>query len=90
MHHIPFPTRMPDALNSLVRSGNLHGMLCVRTAQLTTKGDNRIAQAMRMLEEWLIALYRRLRIQPEAHRLAALAPTFIKSSVEKTTGRHRR
>ena len=39
--------------------GNLHGMLTVHTEQLTTAGDNRVAQTMRRVEDWLVARYDR-------------------------------
>ena len=37
-----------------VTFGNLHGMLTVHTEQLTTVGDNRVAQQMRRVEDWLV------------------------------------
>ena len=40
-----------------VTFGNLHGMLTVHTEQLTTVGDNRVAQQMRRIEDWLVARY---------------------------------
>lgn len=54
-----------------VTFGNLHGMLCVRTEQLTRRGDNPVAQAMRRLEVMLVALFRWARVTPQRHRLAA-------------------
>ena len=50
--------------------GNLHGMLCVRTAQLTRRGDNPVAQLARGFEERLVAIYRWLRVRPIPHRMA--------------------
>ena len=61
-----------------VTFGNLHGMLCVRTSQLTQKGDNPVAQTMRVFEEFLVALYRFLRIQPLPHRLLPVASKFVR------------
>ena len=58
-----------------VTFGNLHGMLCVRTEQLTTRGDNPVAQAMRRLEVVLIALFRLLRVPAQPHRLMMAART---------------
>ena len=49
--------------------GNIHGMLCVRTRQLTRRGDNPVAQAMRLLEALLVRLFRSLRFTPPQHRL---------------------
>ena len=53
-----------------VTFGNLHGMLCVRTAQLTRQGDNPVAQAMRALEVVLVSLFRWARVPAQRHRLA--------------------
>ena len=63
-----------------VTFGNLHGMLCVRTSQLTRRGDNPVAQAMRAFEERLVALYRWLRVRPSPHRLLPMASQFVRSS----------
>jgi phosphatidylglycerophosphatase GEP4 len=53
--------------------GNLHGMLTVHTRQLTRRGDNRVAQSMRALEDRLLAIYRRAGVRPPRHRLADAA-----------------
>jgi phosphatidylglycerophosphatase GEP4 len=58
-----------------VTFGNLHGMLCVRTGQLTQRGDNPVAQAMRRLEVLLVALFRWARVAPMPHRLASAVRT---------------
>ena len=50
--------------------GNLHGMLTVHTQQLTTEGDNRVAQAMRRAEDWLVARYVRRGVRAPPHPLA--------------------
>ena len=65
-----------------VTFGNLHGMLCVRTEQLTHKGDNPVARAMGILERCLIMLYRFLRVQPVPHRLAASASRCLRPGAE--------
>ncbi len=59
--------------------GNLHGMLCVRTRQLTSAGDNPVARAMHLLEVWLVALYRWLRVRPSPHRLLPVASEFVRT-----------
>lgn len=51
--------------------GNLHGMLCVRTEQLTSRGDNPVAARMAQLERWLVRLFRWRGCRPPHHRLAA-------------------
>ena len=61
-----------------VTFGNLHGMLCVRTEQLTTRGDNPVAQAMRRLEVVLVALLRWLRVPAQPHRLMDAARRCVK------------
>mmetsp|Transcript_79211 Transcript_79211/g.157503 ORF Transcript_79211/g.157503 Transcript_79211/m.157503 type:complete len:117 (-) Transcript_79211:128-478(-) len=61
-----------------LRSGNLHGMFCVRTSQITAKGDNKVAQLMRAFEVWLVWIYRRMRVQPQAHQLASMADSFVR------------
>ena len=61
-----------------VTFGNLHGMLCVRTSLLTRTGDNKVAHAMRGVENVLVALFRRLRFQPTVHRLAAAASSCVR------------
>jgi hypothetical protein len=53
-----------------VTFGNLHGMLTVHTEQLTTVGDNRVAQQMRRIEDWLVARYVRLGYVAPPHPLA--------------------
>ena len=53
-----------------VTFGNLHGMLTVHTEQLTTIGDNRVAQQMRRLEDWLVARHVRQGIRAPPHPLA--------------------
>jgi phosphatidylglycerophosphatase GEP4 len=63
-----------------VTFGNLHGMLCVRTGQLTQRGDNPVAQAMRRLEVVLVALFRWARVAPMPHRLASAVRTRCISS----------
>lgn len=50
--------------------GNLHGMLTVHTQQLTTVGDNRVAQLMRRLEDRLVARYERIGLLPPPHPIA--------------------
>ena len=50
--------------------GNLHGMLTVHTEQLTTAGDNRVAQTMRRVEDWLVARYDRRGLRAPPHPLA--------------------
>uniref|UniRef100_A0A7S4MG56 Uncharacterized protein n=1 Tax=Prymnesium polylepis TaxID=72548 RepID=A0A7S4MG56_9EUKA len=49
--------------------GNLHGMLCVHTDQLTSRGDNPVAKRMRQLEQWLVAVWRRWGCAPPTHRI---------------------
>ena len=66
--------------------GNLHGMLCVRTSQLTRRGDNPVAQAMRALEVLLLAFYRMARVRPMAHRFGTIANRCIKRPLEKHRG----
>ena len=53
-----------------VTFGNLHGMLTVHTEQLTTVGDNRVAQQMRRVEDWLVARDVRLGYVAPPHPLA--------------------
>ena len=53
-----------------VTFGNLHGMLTVHTEQLTTVGDNRVAQQMRRIEDWLVARYVRRGYVAPPHPLA--------------------
>ena len=53
-----------------VTFGNLHGMLTVHTEQLTTVGDNRVAQQMRRVEDWLVARYLRQGYVAAPHPLA--------------------
>ena len=53
-----------------VTFGNLHGMLTVHTEQLTTVGDNRVAQQMRRIEDWLVARYVRQGVRAPPHPLA--------------------
>ena len=62
-----------------VTFGNLHGMLCVRTSQLTRAGDNPVARAMHVFETCLVAFYRWLRVQPSPHRLMSMASTFVRA-----------
>ena len=50
--------------------GNLHGMLTVHTQQLTTVGDNRVAQLMRRLEDRMVARYERIGLLPPPHPIA--------------------
>lgn len=68
-----------------VTFGNLHGMLCVRTTQLTHVGDNPVAQAMRVMEDWLLTLYRWLRVRPLPHRLLPVAGSFVRRAREMST-----
>lgn len=63
-----------------VTFGNLHGMLTVHTQQLTSRGDNKVAALMRRLEDWLLALYRWLRVRPPMHRLDASFASFVTRS----------
>ena len=64
-----------------VTFGNLHGMLCVRTAQLTREGDHPVAQIMRALEVLLVALFRWARVPAQRHRLAeVVARTCVRTS----------
>jgi len=49
--------------------GNLHGMLCVHTDQLTSRGDNPMAKLMHRLERCLVAIWLRLGYVPPAHPL---------------------
>jgi phosphatidylglycerophosphatase GEP4 len=62
-----------------VAFGNKHGMLCVRTCQLTSRGDNPVARAMLFFEIFLVALFRCLRIKPERHRLSTAALACVRS-----------
>ena len=52
--------------------GNLHGMLCVHTDQLTSRGDNPVAKRMRQFEQWLVALWRWFGCLPPPHRIAPM------------------
>ena len=70
-----------------VTFGNLHGMLCVRTAQLTSAGDNPVARAMHVFEVWLVALYRWLRVRPPPHRLLPIASEFARIKAPVVRGR---
>ena len=64
--------------------GNLHGMLTVHTQQLTTEGDNRVAQAMRRAEDWLVARYVRRGVRVRAGRAAADASWEAEAEPEWT------
>jgi phosphatidylglycerophosphatase GEP4 len=70
-----------------VTFGNLHGMLCVRTAQLTSAGDNPVARVMHVFEVWLVALYRWLRVRPPPHRLLPIASEFVRIKAPVIRGR---
>ena len=57
--------------------GNLHGTLTVRTEQLTSAGDNRVARVMGILERWLLAVLRWRGVRAPPHRLRADAARFV-------------
>ena len=57
--------------------GNLHGTLTVRTQQLTTAGDNRVARTMGILERWLLAVLRWRGVRAPPHRLLRSANRFV-------------
>ena len=49
----------------------------MRTQQLTTVGDNRVARTMGILERWLLAVLRWRGVRAPPHRLLRSANRFV-------------
>ena len=54
--------------------GNRHGMLTIRPAPFAPRGDSRVVRAARLLEDTLVARWRRRKLQqPHLRKTAAQA-----------------
>ena len=59
--------------------GNRHGMLTVRPAPFAPKGDSRVVRAARLLEDTLVARWRRRKVGPPRHARMPAPDSFVRA-----------